>query len=120
MRAIAFAIATLFAALPASAADTPAERAQAQLRDGCAQSYASYSANYLGSSQAPAYSGERYKGDDRYYNDAKPCGEAQFSAYLEKADPGLVSMAYPSAAGKHKGAKPKKPAAGASAPAKAN
>ena len=69
-------------------------------------------------SQAPAFSGERYKGDNRYYNDARPCDEAQYAAYLEKADPGTVAMAYPTAAGKAKTSKAKKPAAGASAPAK--
>lgn len=115
MRVIAFAFAALLPMLPASAADTPAERAQAELREGCAQSYASYAAYYPSGSQAPAFSGERYKGDNRYYNDAQPCGEAQYAAYLEKADPGMVAMAYPTAAGKTKA---KKPAHSASAPAK--
>lgn len=115
MRSLAFAFAALLTTLPASAADTPAMRAQAELRDGCAQSYASYLAYHPAGSQAPAYAGERYRGDDRYYNDAKPCNEAQYAAYLAKADPATVAMAYPSAAGK---AKPRKAAHGASAPAK--
>lgn len=118
MRAFAFAFAALLPALPALAADTPAERAQAELRAGCAQSYASYVANYAAGSQAPAFSGERYKGDNHYYNDAKPCDEAQYTAYLEKADPATIAMAYPTAAGKAKTGKAKKPAAGASVPAK--
>lgn len=118
MRAVAFAFAALLPMLPASAADTPAERAQAELREGCAQSYASYVAYYPEGSQAPAFSGERSKGDNRYYNDAKPCNEAQYDAYLQKADLGTVAMAYPTAAGNPKGGKAKKPAAGASAPAR--
>lgn len=118
MRAVAIAFAALLPVLPALPADTPAERAQAELREGCAQSYASYVAYYPAGSQAPAFSGERYKGDNRYYNDARPCDEAQYAAYLEKADPGTVAMAYPTAAGKAKTSKAKKPAAGASAPAK--
>lgn len=118
MRALASALAALIATLPASAADTPAERAQAELREGCAQSYASYSAYHPVGSPAPAFVGDRHPGDSRYYNDAKACGEAQFAAYLEKADPATVALAYPSAAGKTKAGKAKKPAAGASAPVK--
>lgn len=117
MRSLAFAFATLLTTLPAPAADTPAMRAQAQLREGCAQSYASYIAYYPTGSQAPAYAGESYKGDSHYYNDAKPCTEAQYSVYLEKADPATVAMAYPTAAGKPK-AKAKKTSSSASAPAK--
>lgn len=113
MRTLAAAVAGLVSALPAFAADTPADYAQATLREGCAQSYASYIANYAPGSQAPAFSGERYKGDDRYYNNAKPCDEAQYAAYLEKADPATVTMAYPTSAGKAK--KAKKPGAAASA-----
>jgi len=116
MRNLAAALAALVSALPAFAADTPADHAQATLREGCAQSYASYSAYYPQGGAAPAFTGERYKGDNRYYNNAKPCDEAQYAAYLEKADPATVTMAYPTAAGKSK--KAKKPAAGASAPAK--
>lgn len=112
MRTLA-AIAALVSALPAFAADTPADYAQATLREGCAQNYASYSAYYTPGSQA--FNGERYKGDNRYYNNAKPCDEAQYAAYLEKADPATVTMAYPTAAGKKKA---KKPASGASAPKK--
>lgn len=118
MRVLAIACAALMTTLPAWAADTPAERAQAELRAGCAQSYASYSAYYPAGSPAPAFTGERAPGDNRYYNDAKACGEAQYSAYLEKADPATVAMAYPTAAGKTKPHKGKKPEAGASAPAK--
>lgn len=114
MRTLA-AIAALVSALPAFAADTPADYAQATLREGCAQSYASYSA--YATPGSPAFTGERYKDDNRYYNSAKPCNEAQYAAYLEKADPATVTMAYPTGAGKK--AKAKKPASGASAPAKA-
>jgi len=116
MRTLSAAIAALVFALPASAANTPADYAQATLRDGCAQSVASHSAYYPPGSQAPAFTGERYKGDGRYYNDAKPCDEAQFAVYLDKADPATVMMAYPTGAGKK--TKAKKPAAVASAPAK--
>jgi len=113
MRNLAAALAALVSALPAFAADTPADYAQATLRDGCAQSYASYSAYYSSGGQGPAFTGERYKGDNRYYNNAKPCDEAQYAVYLEKADPATVAMAYPTGAGKAK--KTKKPAAAASA-----
>ncbi|MEO6277403.1 hypothetical protein [Roseateles sp.] len=116
MRTLAAAIAALMFTLPASAANTPADYAQATLRDGCAQSYASHSAYYPPGSQTPAFTGERYKGDSRYYNDAKPCNEAQYAVYLEKADPATVTMAYPSGAGKK--AKAKKPATAASAKSK--
>ena len=116
MRTLTAAVAALVSALPAFAADTPADYAQATLREGCAQSYASYSAYYSTGSPAPAFTGERYKGDSRYYNNAKPCDEAQYAAYLEKADPATVTMAYPTSAGKK--AKAKKPGAAASAPKK--
>ena len=113
MRVLAIALATLVTALPASAASTPADFAQATLRDGCAQSYASHVAYYPTGAQV--FAGERIKGDNRYYNDAKPCDEAQYATYLEKADPATVTMAYPTAAGKKKA---KKPGAAASAPKK--
>lgn len=116
MRNQAAVLAALVSALPAFAADTPADYARATLREGCAQSYASYSAYYPAGSPAPAFTGERYKGDNRYYNDAKPCDEAQYATYLEKADPATVTMAYPTSAGKK--AKAKKPGAAASAPRK--
>lgn len=106
MRVLAITIAALVSALPALAANTPADHAQATLRDGCAQSYASHSAYYPPGSSGPAFTGERTKGDNRYYNDAKPCDQAQYAAYLEKADPGTVAMAYPTAAGKAKARKP--------------
>ncbi|MFG6488686.1 hypothetical protein ACG04R_18520 [Roseateles sp. BYS78W] len=112
MRSHAAALAALVIALPASAASTPADFAQATLRDGCAQSYASHIAYYPDGSQP--FTGERYKGDNRYYNDAKPCDESQYAAYLEKADPATVTMAYPTAAGKKKD-KAKKPGSAASA-----
>ncbi len=47
---------------------------------------------------------------------AKPCDDAQYAAYLEKADPATVAMAYPTGAGKK--VKANKPATGASAPKK--
>jgi len=114
MRTLAAAIAALVFTLPASAANTPADYAQATLRDGCAQSYASHSAHHAPGSQMPGFTGERYKGDNRYYNDAKPCDEAQYAVYLEKADPATVMMAHPTGTGK----KAKKPTAASSAPAK--
>lgn len=106
MRVLAITLAALVSALPALAANTPADHAQASLRDGCAQSYASYSAYYPPGSAGPAFAGERVKGDNRYYNDARPCDEAQYAVYLEKADPATVAMAYPTAAGKSKAKKP--------------
>lgn len=115
MRTLA-ALAALVSALPASAANTPADYAQATLRDGCAQSYASHIAYLPIGSPAPAFTGERYKGDNRYYNDAKPCDEAQYAVYLEKADPATVAMAHPPSAGKK--AKPKKAEPTTAAPAK--
>lgn len=115
MRHLGFALTALAVALPGHAADTPAARAQAELRDGCAQSYASYNALHPAGTQAPAFTGERIKGDNRYYNDAKPCDDAQYAVYIEKADPATVMMAYPSAAGRPK---VKKSAAAASAPVK--
>jgi hypothetical protein len=108
------AIAALVSAFPAFAAQTPADYAQASLREACAQSFASYSANYTPGS--PVFTGERYRGDNRYYSNAKPCDEAQYAAYLEKADPATVTIAYPTGAGKK--AKAKKSAGGASAPNK--
>lgn len=114
MRTLAVVIASLVTALPALAADTPATRAQDVLRDGCAQAHASHIASYYAAGAvAPAFTGERAKGDNRYYNDAKPCDEAQYAAYLAKADPATVTMAYPTAAGKPK---PKKAASTATAP----
>ncbi|KQV94841.1 hypothetical protein [Pelomonas sp. Root1237] len=106
MRTLAVTIASLVTALPAFAADTPASHAQAVLHDGCAQAYASHVATYYAAGAvAPTFTGERPKGDHRYYNDAKPCDEAQFASYLEKADPATVTMAYPTAAGKAKSKK---------------
>jgi hypothetical protein len=116
MRTLAAAIAALVFALPASAANTPADYALATLRDGCAQSYASHSAYHPPGSQTMAFAGERYKGDNRYYNDAKPCDEAQYAVYLVKADPATVAMAHPTAAGKK--AKAKKPGDAPPAPLK--
>lgn len=117
MRTLAAPLAALVFALPASAANTPADHAQATLRDGCAQSYASYSAYYPPGSPAPAFTGERAKGDNRYYSDPKACDEAQYSVYLSKADPAIVAMAHPTAAGKPKD-KGKKTGGTAAAPAK--
>ncbi|MDR7333718.1 hypothetical protein [Roseateles asaccharophilus] len=99
MRHLAIAFTALVSSLAAHAAETPATLAQAVLRDGCAQSYASYLYYNPTGSPAPAFSGERYKGDNRYYNDAKPCDDAQYAAYLDKADPATVMAAYPTAAG---------------------
>ena len=110
-------VAALVTALPASAAETPADFALASLREGCAQSYASYIANYPPGTEAPAFTGERIKGDMRYYNGAKACTEEQYAAYLEKADPASVALAHPSGAGKKAKAKAKKPATAASAKA---
>jgi hypothetical protein len=114
MRVLATAIAALVSNLPALAANTPADHAQAFLRDGCSQSYASHSAHHPPGA-GPAFTGERYKGDNRYYNDAKPCDDAQYGLYLEKADPATVALAHPPSAGK---AKAKRPPTSAAAPAK--
>lgn len=103
MRHLAFAFTALVSLLPAHAAETPASLAQAVLRDGCAQSYASYLYYHPpGSPATKAFSGERQKGDNRYYSDAKPCDDEQYAIYLDKADPATVMAAYPTAAGRPK------------------
>ena len=102
MRHLAVAFTALVSSLAAHASQTPATLAQAALRDGCAQSYASHLYYRPPGSPAPAFSGERYKGDNRYYNDAKPCDDEQYVVYLDKADPATVMAAYPTAAGRPK------------------
>lgn len=86
-------------------------KARAELRAGCAQSYASFIANQP-AGNAPEFRGDKYPGDTKHYADAKPCTEEQLAAYLDKAEPSLVMRAYPSAAGRPKA---KKPATAASA-----
>ena len=90
-------------ALAADDADTT--KARAELRAGCAQSYASFIANQP-AGNAPEYRGEKHPGDTQHYSDAKPCTEEQLAAYLDKAEPALVMRAYPSAAGRPKAKKP--------------
>jgi hypothetical protein len=109
-----FLIASLvLASTGALAADDAAmDKARAELRAGCAQSYASFIANHP-AGNAPEFRGDKYPGDSKHYGDAKPCTEEQLAAYLDKAEPSLVMRAYPSAAGRPKA---KKPATGASAP----
>ncbi|PZP28194.1 MAG: hypothetical protein DI603_19805 [Roseateles depolymerans] len=90
-------------------ADDPglAGRAQAELRAGCAQNYASYLAYYpLGTRKSYLFAGERFPGDTRHYSDAPACSEAQYALYLDKADPALVMSAYPSGAGRPRAARP--------------
>jgi hypothetical protein len=98
----------------AFAADNPdaMDKARSELRTGCAQSYASFTAHYP-AGNLPEYRGDKYPGDTKHYSDAKPCSEEQLAAYLDKADPSLVMRAYPSAAGRPKA---KKPATAASGP----
>jgi hypothetical protein len=96
----------------ALADDTDMQKARAELRTGCAQSYASFIAHQPAGNPAE-YRGDRYPGDNRHYSDAKPCTEEQLAAYLDRAEPSLVMRAYPSAAGRPKA---KKPDAGASTP----
>ncbi|WP_457351751.1 hypothetical protein [Roseateles sp. P5_D6] len=107
-------IATLacLAGTVALADDADVHKARSELRTGCAQSYASFSAHHP-AGNAPEYRGDKYPGDAQYYGDAKPCTEEQLAAYLDKADPALVMRAYPSAAGRPKA---KKPATAPSAP----
>lgn len=96
----------------AAIAQDQAAAAQAQLRAGCAQNYASYLAYYpLGTKKSYQFAGERIPGDTRHYADAPACSEAQFALYLDRADPVLVMAAYPSAAGR-----PQAPARAPSAP----
>jgi len=117
MRTLATAVACLASAsafCAFAADDATVAKAQAELRAGCAQSYASFIANNPASHE---YTGDKHPGDTRYYSDARPCSEDQLATYLDKADPALVMMAYPSAAGRPAKAT-KKPAAGASAPNK--
>jgi len=95
-----------------AADDADLNKARSELRAGCAQSYASFSANHP-AGNAPEFRGDKHPGDSKYYSDAKACSEEQLAAYLDKADPALVMRAYPSAAGRPKA---KKPATSASAP----
>ncbi len=84
-------------------------KAQIELRNGCAQSLASFTALHP-AGNAPEYRGEKAPGDTRQYADAKPCNDAQLAAYLDKADPTLVMRAYPTAAGRPQAKKPEPPA----------
>ena len=104
------ASASAFTAFAADDADVA--KARAELRTGCAQSYASFIAHHP-AGNAPEYRGDKSPGDNQFYGDAKPCSEEHLAAYLDKADPALVMRAYPSAAGRPKA---KKPATSASAP----
>jgi hypothetical protein len=113
MKTLTLAFACLASASVFAADDAEVAKAQAELRAGCAQSYASFIANNPAGRE---YTGDKHPGDTRYYSDARPCTEDQLATYLDKADPALVMMAYPSAAGRP--AKAKKPATGASAPNK--
>ncbi|MBW8845700.1 MAG: hypothetical protein JF607_12105 [Burkholderiales bacterium] len=98
-------LACLASAAAFAADDAAIAKAQAELRVGCAQSHASFSAHHP-AGNAPEYRGDKYPGDTQYYADAKPCTEEQLAAYLDKADPTLVMTAYPSAAGRPKAKKP--------------
>lgn len=102
---ILFATLACLASLPALADDADMHKAQAELRAGCAQSYASFIAHQP-AGNAPEYRGDKQPGDNAYYAEAKPCTEEQLAAYLDKADPALVMRAYPSAAGRPKAKKP--------------
>lgn len=113
MKSLAIALACLAGTCAFAGDDAITEKAQAELRAGCAQSYASFIAHNPAGRE---YTGDKQPGDARYYSDARPCTEDQLASYLDKADPVLVMTAYPTAAGRP--AKAKKPAAGASAPAK--
>jgi len=95
----------------AVADDADMHKARAELRAACAQSHASFIANQP-AGNAPEYRGDKSPGDNKHYDDAKPCSEEHLAAYLDKADPALVMRAYPSAAGRPKA---KKPATSASA-----
>jgi hypothetical protein len=112
MRTFLVASLALVASSGVLAADDAMNKARADLRAGCAQSYASFIANHP-AGNAPEFRGDKYPGDTRHYSDAKPCTEEQLAAYLDKAEPSLVMRAYPSAAGRPKA---KKPATGASTP----
>jgi hypothetical protein len=112
MRTFLVASLALAASSGVLAADDAMNKARADLRAGCAQSYASFLANHP-AGNAPEFRGDKYPGDTRHYSDAKPCTEEQLAAYLDKAEPSLVMRAYPSAAGRPKA---KKPATGASMP----
>lgn len=113
MKTFLTALACLVGA-PAFADDADMHKARAELRAGCAQSYASFIAHHP-AGNAPEYRGEKAPGDSNYYSDAKPCTEAQLAAYLDRAEPSLVMRGYPSAAGRPKA---KTPPAGASKPGK--
>jgi hypothetical protein len=95
----------LIPALLAAAATTALAQsslyAQEDLRAECAKSQAEYGGNYAGAAAYPTdYSKDakgRYVYGDRTY---KPCTEAQFAAYLDRADPAKVMAAYPAGAGR--------------------
>jgi hypothetical protein len=85
----------------AQAADNSAV-VQDQLRAECAKSYVEYGGKYAGAqhydaSYAKEAGGGYYRYGERSY---RACSEAQYSAYLEKADPAKVMAAYPTAAGR--------------------
>lgn len=94
-------IPALLAAAPLSALAQSSYYAQEDLRAECAKSYAEYAGNYAG---AAYYSTDYAKDANGYYRYAdksyKPCTEAQYAAYLDKADPTKVLAAYPTAAGR--------------------
>lgn len=94
-----------------AADDAGMDKARAELRAGCAQSYASFIAHQP-AGNASEYRGDKSPGDTTHYGDAKPCTEEQLAAYLDKADPALVMRAYPSAAGRPKAKKPATAASG--------
>jgi len=84
------------------------------LRAQCAKSYVEYSGRYAG---AEAYSKAYVKDSKGYYRFGDkayvPCSEAQYAAYLDKADPAMVMAAYPTAAGRPGYKKDAKPIAAA-------
>jgi hypothetical protein len=112
MKTLLAALAGLAAAPAFAADDDAASKAQAELRTACAQSHASFIAHHP-AGNAPEYRGEKAAGDNQTYPDAKPCTEEHLAAYLDRADPVLVMLAYPTAAGRPKA---QKPPTGASAP----
>lgn len=102
----------VLASTTALAADNAAavDKARMDLRYGCAQALASFSAHQPPDAE---FRGDKHPGDAKSYTGARPCTNEQLAAYLDKADPALVMQAYPSAAGRPKA---KKPVTSASAP----
>ncbi|MCU7372221.1 hypothetical protein PEC18_15475 [Paucibacter sp. O1-1] len=71
------------------------------LRADCASSYSAKLGTPAADEHHFVYAKGQYKGEHRA-GQSLACTESQYAAYLDKADPGRVMAAYPSAAGRPK------------------